>query len=138
MRFIQMPETVRTEEGVRHVAYVTYDPGLMSLSERIHVQLERVSATEVKAVAKTPGKAMLLMVRDTFKSPLMCSLYTVFVLAACFHAFNGLWTVMITWGFMLSIRSQRAILPLCWFGVGLFSFLGLAAIWGSYFLNLRT
>ena len=68
----------------------------------------------------------------------MAVLYTIFVLAAAFHAFNGLWTSLITWGAMLSYQSQRAMIPICWLGVGLLAFLGLAAIWGSYWINLRT
>ena len=53
------------------------------------------------------GAAELLVVRDTFKIPYMMVLYTIFVLAATFHAFNGMWTFMITWGVTLSQRSQR-------------------------------
>ena len=30
------------------------------------------------------------MVRNTFKSPLMMAFYTLLVLSACFHGFNGL------------------------------------------------
>jgi len=67
----------------------------------------------------------------------MAILYTIFLLAAAFHAFNGLWTFLITWGFILSYRSQRAMLPVSYFGMILLSLLGLAAIWGSYWFNLR-
>ena len=80
---------------------------------------------------------MLLMVRDTFKSPLMACLYTIFVLAAAFHALNGVWTALITWGAILSYRSQVALRPLIWIGMALLVFLGMAAIWGSYWTNLR-
>ncbi|HSX25536.1 MAG TPA: hypothetical protein VLE89_00840 [Chlamydiales bacterium] len=93
---------------------------------------------QVVAVAPLPGKAILLTVRDTFKSPVMGILYTIFVLAAAFHAFNGFWTSLITWGAILSYRSQKAMLPVGWFGMALLSFLGLAAIWGSYWVNLRS
>lgn len=92
---------------------------------------------EVIAASYKPGTAMLLTVRDTFKSPWMAVFYTLFVLAAAFHAFNGLWTFLITWGWILSYRSQRAMLPVAWCGMALITFLGLMAIWGSYFLNLR-
>lgn len=92
---------------------------------------------EVIAEANKPGTAMLLMVRDHFKSPLMAVLYTIFVLAAVFHACNGFWTALITWGAMLSYRSQKAMIPIAWIWVGVLSFLGLASIWGSYWLNLR-
>ncbi len=136
MRFVEMPKKIRVNNEERFVVRLTRDEGLASLADRIHVQLED-KGSHVIATAKTPGKAMLLVVRETFKSPLMAVLYTVFVLAAAFHAFNGFWTSLITWGALLSYRSQKAVLPLCWMGVGLLSFLGLAAIWGSYWINLR-
>lgn len=93
--------------------------------------------TQVVAVTQSFGTAALLTVRDTFKSPLMISLYTLFVIAACFHAFNGLWTAMIAWGITLSARSQQVMR---WIAVGmtvLLALLGLAAIWLTYLVNLR-
>lgn len=92
---------------------------------------------QVIAVSEKPGTAILLMVRETFKNPWMVGLYTLFVLAAAFHAFNGFWTALLTWGVLLSWRAQRWMLPICWCGVLLLSFFGLAAIWGSYWINLR-
>ena len=80
---------------------------------------------------------MLFMVRETFKSLLMCILFTIFVLAAAFHAFNGVWTALITWGAILSYRSQLALRPIVWIGSALLIFFGLAAIWGSFWINLR-
>jgi succinate dehydrogenase / fumarate reductase cytochrome b subunit len=97
----------------------------------------RLGENEVVAEAAIPGTAMLLMVRDQFKSPLMAILYTIFVLAAAYHAFNGFWTALITWGAILSYRSQKAMIPISLAGIFLLSFLGLAAIWGSYWINLR-
>lgn len=102
--------------------------------------LESFSLNEqqVLAACPAPGTAILLMVRDTFKNPWMVGLYTLFVLAAVFHAANGLWTALITWGILLSYRSQKAFLPVSYLFMALLGFLGLAAIWGSYWLNLRT
>ena len=97
----------------------------------------RLGKNDVLAEASMPGTAMLLMVRDQFKSPLMAILYTIFVLAAAFHAFNGFWTSMITWGVMLSYRSQKAMNPVNAIGIFILAFLGLAAIWGTYWINLR-
>jgi succinate dehydrogenase / fumarate reductase cytochrome b subunit len=93
-----------------------------------------LSSNEVVAVADSPGKAMLLMVRNTFKSPLYTVLYTIFLLAAAFHAFNGFWTFLITWGVILSYRSQKTMIPVCMLGALALAFLGLAAIWGSYWI----
>lgn len=96
-----------------------------------------LNQNQVVAAALKPGTAMLLSVRDTFKSPLMVALYTIFILAAAFHAGNGFWTFLITWGLILSMRAQRAMIPVSIFGMCLLGFLGLAAIWGSYWINLR-
>lgn len=132
MRFVQMPKEINGQ----YIVYLQHDEGLKSVAARIHVPLSR-EGNRVVALAPSSGKAMLLMVRETFKSPLMAVLYSIFVLAAAFHAFNGFWTSLITWGVLLSYRSQKAMIPICWVGVGLLAFLGLAAIWGSYWMNLR-
>lgn len=134
MRFVQMPKEVRVDNEKQYVVRLQNDEGLHSLAERLSIPLE-VREDGVIARAASPGKAMLLMVRETFKSPLMAVLYTIFVLAAAFHAFNGLWTSLITWGAMLSYHSQKVMIPICWLGVGLLAFLGLAAIWGSYWVQ---
>lgn len=98
----------------------------------------RLEPGEVIAVSKSAGLAILLAVRDTFKSPLYCILYTLFVLAAVFHAGNGFWTFLITWGWILSYRGQKKMLPISLGSMCLLGFFGLAAIWGSYWINLRS
>ena len=189
MRFLGYPTKVEVENQTRYLNRISFDPGLYSLSGRLHVTLysadeiaamqqpplERVclgtgttysekkneeiqeeqraaqrskwihtlcsfhvKPGEVVAEAPNPGTAMLLMVRDHFKSPLMAVLYTIFVLAAAFHAFNGFWTALITWGAVLSYRAQKWMIPLSRMGICLLAFLGLAAIWGSYWINLRS
>lgn len=96
-----------------------------------------LNENQLMAVSPTFGIAELLIVRDSFKSPLMIFLYSSFVLAACFHAFNGLWTFMISWGITLTARSQYWMRKLSTGLMVLLTFLGLAAIWGSYWLNLK-
>lgn len=130
MRFIQMPQEIQAGHETRYVVHLKDDPSLTSLAARFNVALAG-EGTHLTATASSPGKVILLMVRDTFKNPWMCGLYMIFVCAAAFHAFNGFWTALITWGVLLSYRSQRAMLSLCWIGVGLLIFLGFAAIWGS-------
>lgn len=92
---------------------------------------------QVIAVAKNFGTAELLMVRNTFKMPLMLILYTVLVLSSCFHAFNGFWTFMIKWGATLSPSSQRRMRKFANIFMFLVTFMGLAAIWGTYWINLK-
>lgn len=96
-----------------------------------------LQAGQVIAVSNNFGTAELLMVRESFKRPEMLLLYTVLVLSACFHAFNGLWTFCITWGVTLSVRSQKLMRIVSTGLMFLITFLGLAAIWGTYWLNLK-
>lgn len=89
------------------------------------------------AVADNFGTIELMLVRETFKYPIYLILYTLFVLAACYHGFNGLWTFCITWGLTLTDRSQRHSRLLTTLLMALITFFGLAAIWGTYWINLR-
>lgn len=137
MRFLNYPEEIKQENHTFYQVEITQDPGLITLAERLDVTLCNLDKTHMIATAPSPGAAMLLMVRDTFKSPLMMVLYTIFVLAAAFHACNGLWTFLITWGLILSYRAQKSLIPFSVLGTALLAFLGLTAIWGSYLINLR-
>lgn len=148
MRFLEHPIIKKEGKETFFAVPLDRDPGLDTLKERIDFQLltreqsdkftkKPLKENEVLAVAHNYGTAELLMVRNTFKSPWMISLYTLFVLTAAFHGINGLWTFMITWGVTLTPHSQRAFLR---FSQGLMvvvAFLGLAAIWGTYWINLR-
>lgn len=99
---------------------------------------QKLAKTEVIAVAKDFGTATLLTVRDTFKSPVYVGLYTIFVLAACFHAFNGFWTFLITWGWVLKMAAQRFWVCIAIGMMAVVAFLGLAAVWGTYWFNLTS
>lgn len=101
--------------------------------------LERhpLKPNEVMALAKDFGTADLLMLRNTFKSPLMIILYSILVITACFHAFNGLWTFLITWGGTLSENAQRLMKSVTLGLMFLVTFLGLIAVWGTYWINLK-
>lgn len=101
--------------------------------------LAKIPLSKETLVAVSPdfGTATLLAVRDVFKSPLYVALYTIFVLAACFHAFNGLWTFMITWGWVIKQSAQKKMGSLCIAIMLAIGFLGLAAVWGTYWINLR-
>jgi succinate dehydrogenase/fumarate reductase cytochrome b subunit len=131
MRFLKEPEL--NAQG-KYEVEVSSDEALYDLTERMGVAICFAANGKVILNAPNPGLAMLFMVRDTFKSTFMCVIYSVFLLAAAFHAFNGVWTAMITWGAILSYRSQRAMLPVGWIGALALSLLGLAAIWGSYWI----
>jgi succinate dehydrogenase / fumarate reductase, cytochrome b subunit len=93
---------------------------------------------EVIAVANNFGTADLLMLRDTFKMPIMIVLYTLLVLTTCFHAFNGLWTFMISWGVTLTQRAQRLMWLLSVTLMVVVGGLGLSAVWFTYWVNLKS
>lgn len=160
MRFLDFPKKATLNNEEKSMVKLTSDDGLYTLGARLGVAfysqsqidqmqtgtkdefLQKLSSfhlqkNQVVAVAANPGTAMLLNVRDTFKSPLMAVLYTVFVLSAAFHAFNGFWTFLITWGVILSMPSQKSMTRAALAGILLLSFFGLATIWGSYWINLR-
>ncbi len=109
----------------------------ISLDKDLHarfiqaIQKWSLNQGEVIAVSPSFGVAELLLVRETFKNPWMVFLYTALVLAACFHAFNGLWTLMITWGVTVTARSQVLMKRAAVFLMLAVLFLGLSAIFGS-------
>lgn len=157
-RFLEYPKDVRMGTSSLYFVKVGEDPGLASVSKKLGVTLfdkgaiaeERNPAIleklesfslekgEVIGAADNFGTATLLSVRNTFRSPIYAIIYTIFVLAAVFHGFNGLWTFMITWGILIKRGSQLRGVAFCLFLTALVSFFGLAAIWGTYYLNLRS
>lgn len=93
---------------------------------------KKLKPGQVLGSAPNAGSAFFLIVRETFKSPLLVILYSLFVIAAAYHAFNGLWTFLITWGVTLSRRSQRVARLTTTTLMGIVMFLGLMAAWGTY------
>ncbi len=153
-RFIDYPHTAMFGEQKKYYVTLQNDDGLDSVAMRLGVQiydpariaeenidvlkLKKLQSDEVIAVTDKFGTASLLTVRDTFKNPIYIALYTIFVLAACFHAFNGFWTFLITWGVVLSMLAQKRMMKFAWGVMALVAFWGLAAVWGTYWVNLRT
>lgn len=140
MRVLEYPTITQEGRKTLFTVQVENDPGLKTLQERIDFKVLPSASDktgEVSVQADNFGTATLFMLRNTFKSPLMMALYTILVLTACFHGFNGLWTFMITWGVTLTERSQKIWLRMCQGLMLLVAFLGLAAIYGTYWINLR-
>lgn len=88
---------------------------------------------ENEIFVETPefGAAVLLNVKDVFRSPWMLFIYTVFVLLATFHAFNGLWTLLVTWGIITKSKGLYWARVFTVILMLLFSVLGLCAVWGN-------
>ncbi len=147
---LQEAKTLRAEEhkgleSIIPIPYSTRADRILTKAQEIAeqekyvkaLQSKSLSSTQVMAVSKDFGTATLLMVRDAFKRLGTGILYTIFVLAAVFHGFNGLWTFMITWGWVIRMRSQSTMVNVCVGIMIIIGFLGLAAIWGPYWINLR-
>ncbi len=100
--------------------------------EKMHLK-----AGQVVAVAPTFGTISLLGVRDTFKSPMWVAVYTLFVISACFHAFNGLWTSIVSWGWVIRAAAQAGARKVAYVLMVIIGLLGLIAVWGTYFFNLK-
>lgn len=117
----------------------TVEGQLLEQHQKRATALQHRALADNQIIAESPdfGTAELLIVREIFKMPLMIALYTLFVLSASFHGFNGLWTFMIKWGVTLTVRSQELMLKVSTFLMVLVAFMGLAAIWGTYWLNLK-
>src|SRR5207253_2293859 len=147
-RFWEYPHTLQENGATRYWVKVETDAGLQSVANRLGVQLYDAQTLPISftnqilhpaqrlAVTSDFGTATLLTVRDTFKNPFYIAFYTLFVLAACFHAFNGFWTFLISWGWVLKMAAQRAWVTVSVVLMLLMLFLGLAAVWGTYYLNL--
>lgn len=101
--------------------------------------LSSVALKEGQVLISAPnfGLCTLMIVRDVFKSPWNIALYTIFVLFSVFHAFNGLWTAALTWGWIIRYGAQKGAVVFCIFLMGSVGFLGLAAIWGTYYFSLK-
>ncbi|MES2344430.1 MAG: succinate dehydrogenase [Chlamydiota bacterium] len=150
-RFLEYPTNVYEGNQSFYFIRVSLDNGLYTVADRLGVKLyDKQAAAEVAAlsavdlshgeviaVSKDFGTATLLAVRDVFKNPIYVAAYTIFVLAACFHAFNGLWTFMITWGWILRAAAQKRMAAFCVALMLVIAFLGLASVWGTYWVNLR-
>ena len=132
MRWVAYPRRVNEQH---YVVRLDRDARLMAVAAKIGaVVTERspMHARQVLVETSTIGAAFFLIVRDTFKNPLLVSLYSLFVLAAVYHACNGLWTFLLTWGVVVKASLQSQMRVFTSILMGLLSLLGLIACWGSY------
>lgn len=109
------------------------------LSEKWIQTIKTFNLKENQVIAESLsfGTATLLTVRDVFKSPIYIAFYTVFVIAACFHALNGFWTFLLTWGLVVRRAAQKSMLTVTIALMILLVLLGLSSVWGTFWFNLR-
>lgn len=146
MRFVEYPMT-RQGETPFYTVVVNENRGLEKIAQAIKIQLYTQSdlaevglalshplkENQRLAVSSTMGPLSFLIVRAAFQRPIWVILYSIFVIAAAFHAFNGVWTLLITWGITLTQRSQQLSRLITSFFMFVVMALGLMAIWGTYF-----
>lgn len=150
MRIVRYPESVEVENQTYYLQHVTPDPGLATVAKRLDATLVTEGAMvegsfvlprhrdDVVVVAKNFGTATLFLLRDSFKNLWVAALYTLFVAFSCYHAFNGLYTSLITWGLILKDRIRVKALRLFQLLMVLVATLGFAAIWLTYWITLKT
>ena len=145
LRFVEYPTHLMVDGQTHYMVKVSGDPGLNKLASNLDLELLDVPPAgshltlkpgQLFAVAKSPGAGFFLVVRNMFKRPVIVVLYSIFVLAAGFHALNGLWTALITWGITISTRSQKIAGLWTKSIMVLVLFLAMAAIWGTYWTTL--
>lgn len=150
VRFMRSPKKIMIENQAFYLVKIRSDSSLYKIVERMDAKLlsgrEKISNLELSslidnfklhenefvAVTKQSGQAFLLTVRDLLKNPIMVGIYSIFVLVASFHAINGLWTFMITWGFIISNRSQKISLSVCFWVLIFILTLGFISVWSSF------
>ncbi|MBS0622134.1 MAG: succinate dehydrogenase [Verrucomicrobia bacterium] len=157
MRFLDYPAIV--PQGGGHFEYVVRvkdDAGLKTVAQKHGVkiyssgEIEAVGGQlgaalryrslkegQVMLVADSFGEAALFSVRNTFKSFWMMAIYTVLVLAAVYHGFRGLWSFSIVWGLALTQRSQKMMSLASIALMVIVGFLGLAAVYLTYWVTLK-
>ena len=93
---------------------------------------------EVVAVSSNFGTATLLSVRDTFKSPHLCGAVYDFCFGCLLPCLQWILDVSYYMGRCPSCLFTTRSVEIAWSLMALIAFFGLAAIWGTYFLNLKT
>jgi succinate dehydrogenase / fumarate reductase cytochrome b subunit len=131
MRIMRYPEKVGKGLHTEFIVTVDEDPGLEAAVTRLD---GRVS--DGKVIVPDFGRAVLFTVRDSFQHIWICVLYSIFVAAAAFHAGNGLWTFLISWGVTLNEQGRRMARAVSTFLMIVLALCGFASIWLTYWVNL--
>lgn len=150
VRFIKHPKQIYINNQSYFLVKIEEDKKLYKIIERMEAKLfskdEQIANEQIAlivnkyklkdkqlvAMTKKSGQAFLLSIRDILKNPFMVGIYTIFVLTASFHAINGLWTFLITWGFIISNRSQKISLSICYWILLCVLTLGFISVWSSF------
>lgn len=115
---------------------VPFAEGGPQITEQFLQEKDRALFASHKSYIFTPeaGKAFLYAVRNALGSLWMAIFYTLFVIAAVFHGFNGVWTFVSRWGIIISSRYLRLCQILCYVGMCVVMAMGISVIWNMYLL----
>ncbi len=125
-------EPYKEENALLYKTSLEYQDALL-LSSAL-TQFMPLSNKEVVACSSSFGTASLLQVREAFKSIPVCLFYSLFVLAAIFHAGNGFWTFLCTWGVVISFIAQKRARFISLLLIAILLFFAMSSIWGSYWM----
>lgn len=128
MRFVSSPEELSESH---YVVKVQDTPQTEEAARIMHMRTEK-EGNKLLAYSDEPGAGFLLMVRNSFHNPYMAIAYSLLVWFAAYHACNGLWTFLISWGITMTARSQKYAKVFTTFLMLILIFFGLFAIWGTY------
>ncbi|SPN73902.1 Succinate dehydrogenase/fumarate reductase, cytochrome b subunit,succinate dehydrogenase (or fumarate reductase) cytochrome b subunit, b558 family,Succinate dehydrogenase/Fumarate reductase transmembrane subunit [Chlamydia serpentis] len=123
-------------KGTKDFLVMNVPPGA-SMIEVPHAVLDDVdmqlfSENSFYLLTPSAGTAFLYVVRDALGSLAVALLYTILVIAAAFHGFNGLWTFCSRWGIVISLKLQALVRVLCYLAMVVVSAMGLSVIWNLY------
>ncbi|BAE80816.1 subunit of succinate dehydrogenase [Chlamydia felis Fe/C-56] len=94
--------------------------------------ISKISENKEYLLTSNVGTAFLYIVRDSLGSLWMAIFYTLLVIAAAFHGFNGFWTFCSRWGVVISLRSQALLRNLCYCAMVVVAAMGISVIWNLY------
>lgn len=136
MRFLARPVERVHNEKTHYEMNIVPDAALYRMAKEIPLSIspEREEDGFEAVTVRTAdfGTAELLLIRQTFQSPGWMIFYTLFVLSAVFHAFQGLWTFLLSWGAIISPQAQRFFHVLSTVLMCAVAAMGLVAIFGAY------
>lgn len=142
MRFVQYPVIFKEKRANTYV--VSYPKKLDRLVKVLndeehfssqvsqYIRQHRLKPDQDYFVTKSAGAAFYVNLFKAFSSLSVVVLYSLLVIAAAFHGFNGLWTFLISWGVTVSQRSQAWSRKICYILMYAVIFLGLLSAWGVF------
>ena len=153
MRFIKYPKKIYINGQEKYLVKLNSNKNLYKAGKRLNIQiveknnqnfikenkLEKVKLKNKKviAIADSFGKATLISVFNTFQSPFEIIIYSIFVLASSFHAINGLYTFLLSWGVIFSLKHQKLFsIGSCAVGF-IVTLIGFVSIFGNLIFGVR-